>query len=78
MDDKRRRISEKAYYNWELEGRPAGREQDHWLKAESEVVQDKAEQGAAEHQVSPVSVAKAAKKTTKKKTTKRAVKKRAK
>lgn len=30
-------IRETAYYIWEKEGRPSGRELDHWLKAEREV-----------------------------------------
>lgn len=30
-------VRETAYYIWEKEGRPAGREMDHWLRAEHEV-----------------------------------------
>jgi len=26
-----------AYHIWEQEGRPAGREQEHWLQAESQI-----------------------------------------
>jgi hypothetical protein len=30
-------VAEAAYYIWEKEGRPGGRELDHWLRAEHEV-----------------------------------------
>jgi hypothetical protein len=30
-------VREAAYYIWEKEGRPAGREMDHWLRAEAQV-----------------------------------------
>ena len=30
-------ISERAYSIWEREGRPAGKELDHWLQAEAEL-----------------------------------------
>jgi hypothetical protein len=30
------KIRERAYHVWEREGRPAGRELEHWLVAESE------------------------------------------
>ena len=36
-DDRRQRISEKAYRLWEKEGQPAGRDLDHWVEAEREV-----------------------------------------
>jgi hypothetical protein len=29
-------VRQAAYYIWEKEGRPAGREMDHWLRAENE------------------------------------------
>ncbi|KAA0582051.1 DUF2934 domain-containing protein [Azospirillum sp. B21] len=32
-----RMIQERAYQIWEEEGRPEGREQEHWLRAEAEV-----------------------------------------
>ncbi len=32
-----RMIQERAYEIWEAEGRPEGREQEHWLRAEAEV-----------------------------------------
>lgn len=80
MDEKRKRISEQAYYHWEREGRPAGRERDHWLKAESEV--DRETVGQDTGKAKTPRAAKAAKqtatKTTRKKAAKRAVKKKAK
>jgi Protein of unknown function (DUF2934) len=30
-------IRERAYAIWEEEGRPDGRDQDHWLRAEAEI-----------------------------------------
>jgi hypothetical protein len=30
-------IAQRAYSIWEVEGRPIGRELDHWLRAEAEV-----------------------------------------
>ena len=32
-----RMIQERAYQIWEEEGRPGGREEEHWLRAEAEV-----------------------------------------
>ena len=37
MDDLERRIQQRAYELWESEGRPQGREQDHWQQAEREI-----------------------------------------
>ncbi len=37
MDDLERRIQQRAYELWENEGRPHGREQDHWQQAEREI-----------------------------------------
>ena len=37
MDDTRRRIRERAYTLWETQGRPHGRDQEHWLQAEAEI-----------------------------------------
>jgi hypothetical protein len=37
MLDQDREIARRAYAIWEIEGRPTGRELDHWLRAESEV-----------------------------------------
>jgi hypothetical protein len=30
------RIRERAYQIWEIEGRPDGRDREHWLRAEAE------------------------------------------
>jgi Protein of unknown function (DUF2934) len=38
MDDLERRIQQRAYELWENEGRPQGREQNHWQQAEREIV----------------------------------------
>jgi len=35
-DERHQKISEKAYRLWETEGRPEGRDQDHWVRAERE------------------------------------------
>jgi hypothetical protein len=37
QDDLCDRVRRRAYELWESEGRPAGREHDHWLQAEREV-----------------------------------------
>jgi Protein of unknown function (DUF2934) len=37
QDDLYERVRLRAYELWESEGRPAGREYDHWLQAEREV-----------------------------------------
>jgi hypothetical protein len=37
-DDLQERVRRRAYELWEGEGRPAGREHDHWFQAEREVV----------------------------------------
>ena len=36
---KSRMIQERAYDIWEREGRPQGREMDHWLRAEAEIAE---------------------------------------
>jgi Protein of unknown function (DUF2934) len=36
-DDLHERVRRRAYELWESEGRPAGRERDHWFQAEHEV-----------------------------------------
>ena len=36
-DDMYERIQRRAYELWENEGRPNGREHDHWLQAEREI-----------------------------------------
>ena len=40
-------IRERAYAIWEEEGRPDGKELDHWLRAEAEII------SATEQQASP-------------------------
>ena len=37
IDEMREYIQRRAYELWESEGRPAGRDQAHWLQAESEI-----------------------------------------
>jgi len=37
MSSKMQRTRERAYQIWEEEGRPEGREIDHWLQAEGEL-----------------------------------------
>ena len=37
QDDMYERVQRRAYELWESEGRPAGREHDHWLQAEREL-----------------------------------------
>lgn len=39
-DDIRKEIALRAYYIWEREGRPAGREHEHWALAEAEIVSE--------------------------------------
>jgi Protein of unknown function (DUF2934) len=38
QEDLHERVRRRAYELWESEGRPAGREHDHWFQAEREVV----------------------------------------
>jgi hypothetical protein len=40
MDDKLEHLHLRAYLIWEREGRPEGREVDHWLQAEREFAQE--------------------------------------
>lgn len=35
-DDRERRVRDRAYEIWESEGRPSGREREHWEQAERE------------------------------------------
>ena len=37
IDEMREYIQRRAYELWESEGRPAGRDQAHWLQAEREI-----------------------------------------
>jgi Protein of unknown function (DUF2934) len=46
QDDLHERVRRRAYELWESEGRPAGREYDHWLQAEREVVATPRQQAA--------------------------------
>ncbi|HLT03092.1 MAG TPA: DUF2934 domain-containing protein, partial [Geminicoccaceae bacterium] len=36
-EDLHARVRRRAYELWESEGRPAGRDRDHWLRAEREI-----------------------------------------
>jgi hypothetical protein len=36
IPDRHAEIARRAYTMWELEGRPAGRDLEHWLRAEAE------------------------------------------
>lgn len=40
MDDVEERIRRRAYEIWEREGRPDGRDADHWRQAREEVLSD--------------------------------------
>jgi hypothetical protein len=44
--DLHERVRRRAYELWESEGRPAGREHDHWFQAEREVVARRRQQAA--------------------------------
>ena len=35
--DRHAEIAKRAYSSWELEGRPTGRDIEHWLRAEAEL-----------------------------------------
>jgi Protein of unknown function (DUF2934) len=37
IGDRGQRTAERAYMLWEQEGRPEGRDMEHWLKAEAEL-----------------------------------------
>ncbi|MBB5985038.1 DUF2934 domain-containing protein [Sphingobium lignivorans] len=41
-EDRDQTIKDRAYAIWEAEGRPEGRSQDHWLRAEQELDGDAA------------------------------------
>lgn len=36
QDDREARVRQRAHAMWEAEGRPPGRELDHWIRAEAE------------------------------------------
>ena len=38
--DRERRVRRRAYEMWEEQGRPHGRQGDHWITAEAELVED--------------------------------------
>jgi hypothetical protein len=37
VQERRTRIAQRAYELWEIEGRPVGRDLEHWLRAEAEI-----------------------------------------
>jgi len=41
-DDREQSIRERAYAIWEQQGCPAGHSVDHWLQAETEIMNDEA------------------------------------
>jgi hypothetical protein len=43
--DREQKIRERAHVLWETEGRPEGREHDHWREAERQVVAEEAGEG---------------------------------
>ncbi len=68
-DDIRKAIALRAYHIWEREGRPHGREHDHWQMAEAEILSEQpAEEAAHSLTPHPPETVTAAKKTAKKKT----------
>lgn len=42
-DDREHKVRERAYALWETEGRPSGRHEDHWHRANSEFAEAPAE-----------------------------------
>jgi hypothetical protein len=55
--DREQRIRERAHAIWEQEGRPHGRQEDHWRQASQEVGDELFEQpGAGENQERPGSL----------------------
>jgi hypothetical protein len=45
MQEGKEQVRQRAYALWEEEGRPEGREQDHWQRAEEELGQDGKQEG---------------------------------
>ena len=43
---KEQAIGERAYAIWEGEGRPDGKDLDHWLRAETEIISNTAQQAS--------------------------------
>jgi hypothetical protein len=55
--DRDERIKRRAYEIWEREGRPSGRDIEHWQQAEDEIVaEDEGDRAADEAQTTPSSV----------------------
>jgi len=46
-DDRDRRVRERAHMIWEREGRPEGRDSEHWTQAEREIANEEAAAEAA-------------------------------
>ena len=46
QDDLHEHVRRRAYELWECEGRPAGRDHDHWLQAEREVARTRRQHAA--------------------------------
>lgn len=65
--DQRDRILVKAYEIWEAEGRPQGRDMEHWMKAELEIGTNKAKAKAKPAAKKPAAKKPAAKKPAAKK-----------
>jgi hypothetical protein len=40
------KIAQRAYQLWEKEGRPKGKETEHWLRAEAEIKREEQRQGS--------------------------------
>ena len=56
-EDREQRIRERAHALWEQEGRPHGRQEEHWRQASQEVGDEMFEQpGAGENQERPGSL----------------------
>ena len=45
MDDREQKIRERAYEIWDREGRPLGRELEHWMQAQRDIDQGEGEIG---------------------------------
>ena len=48
MQDREQKIRERAYEIWDREGRPLGREIEHWAQAERELAAREIDQGEGE------------------------------
>jgi hypothetical protein len=46
-------IAKRAYELWEKAGRPEGQETEHWLKAETDVMQRQSARGSAKRPTQP-------------------------